>query len=532
MRMRVFGTLVTATAIAVAGAAVPAHAAEGRVFGTAEPGAIPGRYLVTTADGVHTEQLTAPQARRRAAHTGVLMVEQDRTVRLSAYRQTNPTWGLDRIDQRAVTRSKTYAPMDDGSSVHAYVIDSGVRITHAQFGGRASYGYDFADGDRTASDCNGHGTHVAGTIGGSTYGVAKKVKLVAVRVLDCEGSGSLSDVIAGINWVTKNAVKPAVANMSLGGSRSKTLEAAVAKSIKSGITYVLAAGNENVNAGNVSPAALPAAITVGATDSKDRRASFSNYGSVLDLFAPGVDILSSVATSNTAAAYYSGTSMASPHVAGAAAMVLDAFPAYTPLQVRNVLVGKATTGKVTGLKGSPNRLLFTPAPAAAPVIATKGIAVTAGKAYSGKLALTAARRGSWSLAGGSLPKGLVLSAAGAITGTPTAPGTATVQVRFVDYVPNTVTRTLTVTVQSTTPVISTTALAEAYAEVYYEHQLTVADHRAGSWAVTAGELPAGLALEPDGVLWGYPEAGEATFTVTFTDTWGRTASEVYTLIVG
>jgi subtilisin family serine protease len=270
------------------------------------------------------------------------------------------------------------------------------------------------------------------------------VRLVAVRVLDCQGAGTLSGVIAGVDWVTGHAAKPAVANMSLGGGRSASLEAAVRRSINAGITYVVAAGNENANASGESPAALPAAITVAATDSRDRRASFSNYGSVVDLFAPGVAIRSSVANSDTAAATYSGTSMAAPHVAGAAALVLDAAPGWTPAQVRNFLVAKATTGKVTGTKGSPNRLLFVPAPPAAPVITSTAITVTAGEAYSG--ALAASRRGTWSLAAGTLPDGLTLSPGGVISGTPTEPGTAAVSVRFVDYVPYVITKTLAVTV--------------------------------------------------------------------------------------
>jgi subtilisin family serine protease len=360
--------------------------------------------------------------------------------------QRNPEWGLDRIDQRSATLSKTYTPMADGNTVHAYVIDTGVRITHTDFGGRARYGYDFVSNDATASDCNGHGTHVAGTIGGTRYGVAKKVQLVAVRVLDCQGSGTLSDVIRGVQWVTRYAARPAVANMSLAGSYSPALEAAVQASINSGITYVVAAGNDNINATNTSPGGLPSVITVGATDRKDKRASFSNYGRVLDLFAPGVNIRSAVAASNTATAVYSGTSMASPHVAGAAALALDAFPSMKPAQVRDYLVTKATTGRVAAPAGSPNRLLSLPAPAAAPVIVTTGVTVPAEQAYSEQLTLKTARRGWWSVAAGELPAGLKLSTSGVLSGTATVPGTATVTVRFVDYVPNIVTRTITVEV--------------------------------------------------------------------------------------
>jgi subtilisin family serine protease len=544
--MRVLGTFLTAAAVVVTGSAVPAQAAQGRVVGAGAPGAVPGRYIVTlkhprtsgpgiTAQALggtsYTATMTATQARQLAADPNVGMVEQDRILHVEST-QRNPDWGLDRIDQRAVTPSKTYTPTDDGSSVHAYVIDTGIRITHSEFAGRASYGYDFVDGDTSASDCNGHGTHVAGTIGGTHYGVAKKVQLVAVRVLDCEGSGYLSDVIAGINWVTTHAVKPAVANMSLGGGKSPSLEAAVAKSINAGVTYVLAAGNEDTNAANTSPAGLAAAITVGATDSRDRRASFSNYGSVLDLFAPGVNIRSSVADSDTATASYSGTSMASPHVAGAAALVLDATPAYTPAQVRNFLVAKATAGKVTDPKGSPNRLLFVPAPPAAPVIASTGIWVTAGTAYSSQLKLTASRRGTWSVAAGSLPEGLTLWPSGTITGTPTGPGTDTVTVRFVDYVPYTVTRQLKVVVAASDPEIATESLPDGETGADYSEQLALADGRGATWSLTAGDLPAGLTLSEDGLISGVPEeAGTAEFTVAVTDGWGGTAARDFTLTV-
>jgi subtilisin family serine protease len=471
MRTRVFAALVVAAVVGAGGTAVPAYAAsgsassvaEGTVVGASAPGSIPGRYVVTVVNGgfqaagtgaattSYVATMRADQARRLAANPRVMFVEQDRVLTEQGT-QANPAWGIDRIDQRSASLSKSYTPTDDGSSVHAYVIDSGIRLSHREFGGRASYGYDFIDNDAVAADCDGHGTHVAGTIGGARYGVAKKVRLVAIRVLNCKGAGTLSGVLKGIDWVTKHAVHPAVANMSLGGDHSPSLEAAVQRSINSGVTFVVAAGNEHVNAARTSPAGLPAAITVGATDRKDRRASFSNYGSVLDIFAPGVDIVSAWSTGDNAVAVASGTSMASPHVAGAAALALDEFPAMSPAQVRNFLVGKATTGKVTGRAGSPNRLLFAPPPAAAPVIKTTGLTVQADQPYAGKLALTAARRGSWSLASGTLPKGLSLAGSGAITGTPVGTGTATITVRFVDYVPNTVTKTLPVTVEPSSEV--------------------------------------------------------------------------------
>jgi subtilisin family serine protease len=300
--------------------------------------------------------LSPAQARRLAADPAVEYVEQDQVISLDAT-QTNATWGLDRIDQRNLPLSGTYTYPTTASNVHAYVIDTGIRITHNDFGGRATWGANFAGGQST--DCNGHGTHVAGTIGGTTYGVAKAVQLVAVKVLNCSGNGTTSGVVGGINWVTNNAVKPAVANMSLGGGASSTLDNAVANSIASGITYAIAAGNSNANACNASPARVASAITVGATQSNDARASFSNFGSCLDIFAPGVSITSDWRSSNTATNTISGTSMATPHVAGAAALVLAANPGFTPAQVTSFLLTNATTGVVTSPgTGSPNRLLF------------------------------------------------------------------------------------------------------------------------------------------------------------------------------
>jgi len=242
--------------------------------------------------------------------------------------------------------------------VTAYIIDTGVRITHTDFGGRASYGYDAVDDDSTADDGNGHGTHVAGTVAGSTYGVAKSANIVAVRVLDDDGSGTTDGVVAGIDWVTENAQFPAVANMSLGGDADSVLDAAVANSISAGITYAVAAGNDNTTASSNSPARVATAITVGASTSADARASYSNYGSVLDLFAPGSSITSTYNTSNSATATLSGTSMASPHVAGAAAVYLGENPSSTPAQVSSALVSAASASTLTSVgTGSPNLLL-------------------------------------------------------------------------------------------------------------------------------------------------------------------------------
>jgi subtilisin family serine protease len=295
-------------------------------------------------------------AKRLAADSRVAYVEQNQRVSLFAT-QSGATWGIDRIDQHSLPLSGTYTYPTTASNVTAYVIDTGILYTHSDFGGRASFGYDAVGSGGV--DCNGHGTHVSGTIGGATYGVAKSVKLVGVRVLNCSGSGTTAGVVAGINWVTANAKKPAVANMSLGGSTSTTLDNAVASSISSGVTYALAAGNSSASACNYSPSRVATAITVGATTSTDARASYSNYGTCVDIFAPGSSIKSDWYSSTTATNTISGTSMASPHVAGAAALVLASNPSYTPAQVRDSLVANATSNVVTSPgTGSPNKLLF------------------------------------------------------------------------------------------------------------------------------------------------------------------------------
>jgi subtilisin family serine protease len=388
-----------ATAAAVTGLAGTASAATalpvGTILDAGAATAISDSYIVTlkagsaTSSGALTKryggrvrtdytsalrgfhaQMTRTQALRLAASPAVQSVEQDAVVSADAT-QTKPAWGLDRIDQTSRKLSGTYTS-GSASNVTVYVLDTGIRISHQDFGGRARNGYDFIDNDKVANDCNGHGTHVAGTVGGATYGVAKDVKLVGVRVLDCKGSGSYSAIIKGVDWVTKNAVKPAVANLSLGGSTSATLDAAVKRSIAAGVVYAVAAGNDNKDACKQSPARQPDAITVAAADSTDTRASFSNYGTCVDLFAPGVKITSLSSKSDTGTATMSGTSMASPHVAGAAALMLGAAPAMTPKQVRDEMVAKATTGVIADRKNSPNALLYTGwLTAAAPVAAQR-----------------------------------------------------------------------------------------------------------------------------------------------------------------
>ena len=288
----------------------------------------------------------------------VAYVEQDQVMH-AIDTESNATWGLDRIDQRALPLSGTYTYTPTGSGVTAYIIDTGIRFDHVEFGGRASTGFDAVTAGGSASDCNGHGTHVSGTVGGVTYGVAKGVRLVAVRVLNCSGSGSTSGVIAGIDWVTSNHATPAVANMSLGGGASSALDDAVRRSISSGVTYAIAAGNSSADACGYSPARVAEAITVGATTSSDARASYSNYGTCLDLFAPGSSITSSWYTSSTATNTISGTSMATPHVTGVAALYLEGNPTASPSAVASALVSTATSGAVASAgTGSPNKLLF------------------------------------------------------------------------------------------------------------------------------------------------------------------------------
>jgi aqualysin 1 len=323
----------------------------------AEEAGIRPRYVYSHVLNGFASDLSAQQVQALRSDSRVAYVEPDGIVHASTT-QSGATWGLDRIDQRDLPLNGTYTYTPTGSGVHAYVIDTGILLGHTQFGGRATSGYDAVDGG-SADDCNGHGTHVAGTIGSTTYGVAKSVSLHAVRVLDCAGSGTNSGVIAGMDWVANNHVKPAVANMSLGGGASQAIDDAINRMVSAGVTVVVAAGNENQNACNTSPARAANAITVGATTNTDARASFSNYGTCLDVFAPGNNITSTWYTSTTATNTISGTSMASPHVAGVAALYLQGNPGASPATVTNAIVSTSTANKVTSAgTGSPNRLLF------------------------------------------------------------------------------------------------------------------------------------------------------------------------------
>jgi serine protease len=303
--------------------------------------------------------LTPAAVQALLADPRVAYVAQDGMV-MPADTQTSATWGLDRIDQRDMPLNGTYVYSGTGAGVTAYVIDTGILTAHTEFGGRASVGGDFVGDGQDGEDCNGHGTHVAGTIGGATYGVAKEVDLVALRVFGCSDGAPFSTVIAAVDWVTANAQQPAVVNMSLGGGFFEPMNQAVQASIAAGNTYVLAAGNENQNACNVSPASTPEAVTVAASALGDGRSWFSNWGSCVDLFAPGSDITSAWYTSTTATNIISGTSMASPHVAGVAALYLEANPTAVPAAVAAAIVNSATRGRITDVVGSPNRLVYSP----------------------------------------------------------------------------------------------------------------------------------------------------------------------------
>lgn len=298
-----------------------------------------------------------------SSNPNVILVEADAEVWVDTT-QMSATWGLDRIDQQGLPLSGTYSYERTGSGVTAYVIDSGIRFSHAEFAGRAIAGIDLVGDGQNGNDCNGHGTHVAGTIGGSTYGVAKNVTLVSVRVFGCSGGSTWETIIAGIDWViAHHASGPAVANMSLGGGASSSVDTATNNLINDGVATAVAAGNGNVigrqaDACNYSPARVPAAMTVSATDSTDTKASWANYGACVDWFAPGVSITSAWYTSNTATNTISGTSMATPHTAGVAALYLESAPTSSPGQVRDAIFANTTKDIVSSSSTANNDLLY------------------------------------------------------------------------------------------------------------------------------------------------------------------------------
>jgi subtilisin family serine protease len=475
-RLTVIGCALAAT-VAFGGAAYAQPT--GEIRGASSPGAVDGRYIVVlkqtdavTTAGAKAQQLTnrfggqarhiypngfalsltAAKAAQLAADPAVAWVEQVQKVSILDTQNNPPNWGDDRIDQRDLPLNRAYTyPANAGQGATVYVLDTGINASHVDFSGRIRAGTDMVDNDSTPQDCHGHGTHVAGTAVGTSYGVAKKASVSAVRVLNCQGSGTNDDLIAGINWVRTNAVKPAVINYSIGCTSrcsSQAMDSAVTSLINSGVQFVQAAGNSSDDACYYSPQGVAAAVTVGNSTSSDARSSSSNYGSCLDLFAPG--------TSNGSATM-TGTSMASPHVAGAAALYLGANPNATPAQVRSALVTNGTTGKITSPgSGSPNVLLYTgfigggnPPDPTNPSITNPGNQSSA-VGQSVDLPLSASGGTTpytWSASG--LPAGLSISSStGRITGTTSTAGTSGVTVTVTDSGSRTGTAQFTWTVTS------------------------------------------------------------------------------------
>ena len=413
MKKTSFARLLTlsvyAAAFAISAPVALAQAAEplaAHPYAQSKP--VPGRYIVVFRDSVANPAAEAANLVRglggQLHHTyssalkgfaaslpdaalqgirnnpNVDYIEQDQTVSLnetaSLRTQDGATWGLDRIDQLVLPLNGKYQYNYTGAGVNAFIIDTGIRATHTDFIGRVLPGFTAINDGRGTEDCDGHGTHVAGTVGGTTWGVAKGVSLIPVRVLDCNGSGTWSGVIAGVDWVASSTLRPAVANMSLGGGASQAVDDAVAGAVSKGTTMVVAAGNSNANACNYSPARAPSAITVGATTSADARASYSNYGNCLDFFAPGSAITSAWNTSNSATNTISGTSMASPHVAGVAALALAANMTVSPWAVASFLSTNATPDKISSTgTGSPNLLVYSLAAGAPTEPVTQTVAV-------------------------------------------------------------------------------------------------------------------------------------------------------------
>jgi subtilisin family serine protease len=460
-------------------------------------------FIYTHALRGFSVRMGAGAARVLASDPRVVGIEADQIMH-AVTAQSSPAWGLDRIDQRALPLNQSYTYNATGSGVRAYIIDTGILRTHTEFGTRASIGTDKVGDGRNGVDCNGHGTHVAGTIGGTTYGVAKAVSLIAVRVLGCDGSGATSGVIAGVDWVTANKIRPAVANMSLGGGASSSLDTAVSNSIASGVTYAIAAGNGNVlgfseDACSTSPARVGSAITVSATDSGDTKASWANYGTCVDIFGPGVDVKSAWYSSTTATNTISGTSMATPHVAGVAAQYLQTNTAASPATVAAALVGNSTAGVVKSPgSGSPNKLLYmgfiggggggNVAPTAAFTATCTGLTCGFTDASSDSDGTIASR--SWNFGDGGT------STAQSPSHTYASAGTYTVTLTVTDNAGATGTTSKSVTVSSTSsdPDPSTPTLSSGVA-------MSTTNGSSGSWKYFKIQVPSGrssLSVNLDG----------------------------------
>ncbi|HEX6682336.1 MAG TPA: S8 family serine peptidase [Candidatus Limnocylindrales bacterium] len=378
--------LIMAAMLALGSTGAPVAAPAGEILGAGGAQAIPGSYIVVmkgdagkanlasfyggTIERVFDKALNGfevtmpePAARRLAADPAVAYVQRNGTVSIDpgvlGTQPNPPSWGLDRIDQRNLPLDASYTFPNLASNVHAYILSTGIRTTHADFGGRAIHGRDTVDNDNDATDCNGHGTAVAGIVGGNAHGVAKGVTLVAVRMLNCAGSASIAQVIAGVDWVTGNAVKPAVAVLVAGGPANVAFDTAVRNSIASGVTYTVTSGSSGSDACNFSPAGVTEAITVAGTDINDSKHSPSNFGPCLDIFAPGVAVTTTWYTSDTATVTLSGSSFATAHAGGVAALIASPNPAWTPQRVRDEMIADATPGVVVNPgTGSPNLLLY------------------------------------------------------------------------------------------------------------------------------------------------------------------------------